>query len=56
MVYLEQVIKEVLGQAPPVRAGLGKVVQDFSFQGFQIPQGWNVIYQITSVHEASITC
>ena len=49
MVYLEQVIKEVLRQAPPVSAGLRKVIQDCSFQGFRIPKGWNVIYQIASV-------
>ena len=49
MVYLEQVIKEVLRQAPPVSAGLRKVVRDCFFQGFRIPKGWNVIYQIASV-------
>lgn len=49
MVYLEQVIKEVLRQAPPVSAGLRKVIQDCSFQGLKIPKGWNIIYQISSV-------
>ena len=49
MVYLEQVIKEVLRQAPPVSSGLRKVIQDCSFQGWRIPRGWNVIYQISSV-------
>ena len=49
MVYLELVIKEVLRQAPPVSAGLRKVIQDCSFQGWRIPKGWNVIYQIASV-------
>ncbi len=49
MVYLEQVIKEVLRQAPPVSAGLRTVIQECSFQGWRIPKGWNIIYQITSV-------
>ena len=49
MIYLEQVIKEVLRQAPPVSAGLRKVIQDCSFGGFRIPKDWNVIYQIASV-------
>ncbi|MDJ0649144.1 MAG: cytochrome P450 [Xenococcaceae cyanobacterium MO_188.B19] len=51
MVYLEQVIKEVLRQAPPVSGGLRQVIQDCSFQEWRIPQGWNVVYQITSVLE-----
>ena len=49
MVYLEQVIKEVLRQAPPVSAGLRTVIQECSFQGWRIPKGWNIIYQIASV-------
>ncbi len=51
MVYLEQVIKEVLRLAPPVSAGLREVIQDCSFQGFRIPKGWNVTYQVSSVLE-----
>ncbi|RQH20972.1 cytochrome P450 [Okeania hirsuta] len=49
MVYLEQVIKEVLRLAPPVSGGLREVIQDCSFQGFRIPKGWNVAYGISSV-------
>ncbi|NES04524.1 MAG: cytochrome P450 [Okeania sp. SIO2F4] len=51
MVYLEQVIKEVLRLAPPVSGGLREVIQDCSFQGFRIPKGWNVTYQVSSVLE-----
>jgi cytochrome P450 len=49
MVDLEQVIKEVLRLAPPVSGGFREVIQDCSFQGFRIPKGWNIAYQITSV-------
>ncbi|MGK7950835.1 MAG: cytochrome P450 [Xenococcaceae cyanobacterium] len=49
MVYLEQVIKEVLRQAPPVSGGLRKVIRDCSFDGFRIPQGSNVAYHISSI-------
>jgi cytochrome P450 len=49
MVDLEQVIKEVLRLAPPVSGGLREVIQDCSFQGFRIPQGWNIGYRISSV-------
>jgi cytochrome P450 len=49
MTYLEQVTKEVLRQAPPVSAGLRKVVKDCSFQGWRIPKGWNLIYLISPV-------
>ncbi|NES74525.1 MULTISPECIES: cytochrome P450 [Okeania] len=49
MVYLEEVIKEVLRLAPPVSGGLREVLQDCSFEGFRIPKGWNVGYRISSV-------
>ncbi|MGD1717635.1 cytochrome P450 [Dapis sp. BLCC M172] len=49
MVYLEQVIKEVLRLAPPVSCGFRQVIQDFSFQGFRIPKGWYISYQVNSV-------
>ena len=49
MVYLEQVIKEVLRLAPPVSGGLRQVTEDCSFQGFRIPKGWHVYYYISSV-------
>ncbi len=49
MVYLDQVIKEVLRQAPPVGAVLRKVIQDCSWQGWRIPKGWTVICQINSI-------
>ncbi len=49
MVYLEQVIKEVLRLAPPVSGGLREVIQDCSFQGFRIPKGWDIVYRISSV-------
>ena len=49
MVYLEQVIKEVLRLVPPVSGGLRKIIEDCSFQGFRIPKGWHAYYYISSV-------
>ena len=54
MSYLEQVLKEVLRLIPPVGGGFRKVVEDFSFQGYHIPKGWTVQYQIAQTHQDEI--
>ena len=51
MTYLEQVIKEVMRVIPPVGGGFRKVIQSFEFNGYRIPQGWNVQYQIAETHK-----
>ncbi|NET62475.1 MAG: cytochrome P450 [Symploca sp. SIO2E6] len=51
MVYLEQVLKEVLRLIPPVGGGFRKVIQDCEFKGYLIPQGWTVQYQIAETHK-----
>ena len=51
MVYLEQVLKEVMRLIPPVGGGFREVIQTFEFGGYRIPQGWNVQYQIAQTHK-----
>jgi cytochrome P450 len=51
MTYLEQVLKEVLRLIPPVGGGFREVIEDCQFQGYRIPQGWNVEYHILTTHE-----
>ncbi|MBF2009193.1 MAG: cytochrome P450 [Chlorogloeopsis fritschii C42_A2020_084] len=54
MIYLEQVLKEVLRIAPPVvRSGSRKVLESCEFGGYLIPQGWDVYYQIPETHQDS---
>ncbi|MBW4659195.1 MAG: cytochrome P450 [Drouetiella hepatica Uher 2000/2452] len=53
MTYLEQVLREVLRLVPPVGVGFRKVIADCEFNGYQIPQGWNVLYQIAATHSAT---
>lgn len=51
MTYLEQVLKEVLRILPPVvRSGSRKVLESCEFDGYLIPQGWDVYYQIPETH------
>lgn len=51
MTYLEQVIKEVLRFVPPVGGGFREVIQTCEFQGYCIPKGWSVLYQISKTHQ-----
>jgi len=51
MTYLEQVLKEVLRLVPPVGGGFRTVINPCEFSGYQIPQGWSVLYQIGSTHK-----
>lgn len=53
MTYLEQVLQEVLRVIPPVGGGFRKVIQDCEFQGYCIPKGWSVFYQILLSHQNS---
>lgn len=50
MHYLEQVLQEVLRFIPPVGGGFRQVIRPCAFQGYQIPQGWSVLYQISQTH------
>ena len=51
MTYLEQVLKEVLRVVPPVGGGFRQVLQTCEYGGYQIPQGWTVLYQINRTHQ-----
>ncbi|BAU63288.1 cytochrome P450 [Stanieria sp. NIES-3757] len=51
MTYLEQVLKEVMRIIPPVGGGFREVIESFEFQGYQIPKGWGVQYQIAQTHK-----
>jgi cytochrome P450 len=51
MTYLEQVLKEVLRFIPPVGGGFREAIETFEFEGYQIPQGWSVQYQIAQTHQ-----
>jgi cytochrome P450 len=50
MTYLEMVIKEVLRIVPPVGGGFRKVVRSCEYNGYCIPEGWSVLYQIGRTH------
>ncbi|MBD3882471.1 cytochrome P450 [Phormidium tenue FACHB-886] len=50
MAYLEQVLREVMRLIPPVGGGFRKVIAACEYEGYQIPKGWAVLYQIGSTH------
>ena len=52
MTYLDWVLKEVLRLLPPVGGGFRETIQTCEFNGYQIPKGWTVLYQITQTHKA----
>lgn len=51
MTYLEQVIKEVMRLIPPVGGGFRSAITSFEFDGYCIPKGWTVQYQIAQTHQ-----
>lgn len=53
MEYLEQVLKEVLRVVPPVAGGFREVIQTCEINGYTIPKGWAVLYQIGITHKDS---
>lgn len=50
MDYLDQVLKEVLRVMPPVGGGFRAVIQTCEINGYTIPKGWSVLYQIGRTH------
>lgn len=53
MTYLEQVMREVLRLVPPVGGGFRQVIKACEFGGYEIPKGWNVLYEINQTHQDS---
>ncbi|EDX74980.1 Cytochrome P450 superfamily [Coleofasciculus chthonoplastes PCC 7420] len=53
MTYLEQVLKEVMRLIPPVGGGFREVIQSCELNGYQLPKGWSVQYQISRTHHDS---
>jgi len=51
MSYLEQVLKEVLRLIPPVGGGFRSVIRACEFEGYALPKGWSVLYQISQTHQ-----
>ncbi len=51
MTYLDQVLKETMRLIPPVGGGFRQVVETCEFKGYQIPQGWTILYQIGFTHQ-----
>lgn len=50
MPYLDQVLKEVERQYPPIGGGFRKVVKPFDFNGYHVPAGWLALYRIEAAH------
>jgi retinoid hydroxylase len=50
MTLLDQVIREAERLYPPVGGGFRGVVEEFEFQGYRVPAGWQVLYRIPEAH------
>ena len=50
MTYLDRVLREVERMYPPIGGGFRGVVKEFEFNGYRVPQGWQVLYRIPEAH------
>jgi retinoid hydroxylase len=50
MTYLDRVLREVERMYPPVGGGFRGVVEEFEFNGYHVPKGWQVLYRIPEAH------
>jgi retinoid hydroxylase len=50
MTYLDRVLREVERMYPPVGGGFRGVVEEFEFNGYRVPKGWQVLYRIPEAH------
>ncbi|WP_353931160.1 cytochrome P450 [Okeanomitos corallinicola TIOX110] len=51
MTYLDQILKEVLRFIPPVFGGFREVIQTCEFNGYQLPQGWSILYEVGKTNQ-----
>lgn len=51
MTYLDQILKEILRLIPPIGGGFRSVIKTCEFNGYCIPEGWTVVYEIYKTHE-----
>ena len=51
MQYLDQVLKEVLRLVPPAGGIFREVIETCEFNGYTLPKGWAVVYQIKRTHQ-----
>jgi retinoid hydroxylase len=50
MTYLDRVLREVERMYPPIGGGFRGVVEEFEFNGYRVPKGWQVLYRIPEAH------
>jgi cytochrome P450 len=50
MSYLDRVLKEVERMYAPVSGGFRGVVKAFEFNGYHIPEGWLILYNVHHTH------
>lgn len=50
MTYLNQILREVERLYAPVRGGFRGVIKPFEFNGYHVPKGWQLQYNILATH------
>jgi retinoid hydroxylase len=50
MTYLDRVLREVERMYAPIGGGFRGVVEEFEFNGYRVPKGWQVLYRIPEAH------
>jgi retinoid hydroxylase len=50
MTYLDRILRETERMYPPIGGGFRGVVEEFEFNGYRVPKGWQVLYRIPEAH------